>query len=99
MIALLYNAELINDEAYEVIIDNGIFPDEDTARVKNAKCLLRQASVVPVDGAIVCSNCNTALDICGDEQIQIIDESAWMEKGCPYCKNQSLEFIPHARDL
>lgn len=98
MIAVLYNAGYIDEKTAEILKDRGILFSEEGSSVTEARIILQQASAISEKDAVFCSNCNTIIDIYGDEKLEVVDSIVWFFSGCPYCRNNKLEIIPNAKD-
>lgn len=97
-LCVLYNSDVIDESTLQLLVDSGISLDSESPSLKKARQVLRSSSIIPRNSAVICTRCDIALDILGDETVRVIDDFVWMEKGCPYCKNQSLELILDAKD-
>jgi hypothetical protein len=98
MIAVLYNAGYIDEKTVEILKDRGILFSEESPAIKEARLVLQQAGSIKNTDAVFCSNCNTIVDIYGDEKLEVVENIVWLFSGCPYCRHNKLEIIPNAKD-
>lgn len=98
MISVLYNAGYIDEKTAEALKDRGILLSEESPSIKEARLVLQQAGRIKNKDAVICCNCNTLIDIYGDEKLEVVDNVVWLFDGCPYCRNNKLEIIPNAKD-